>query len=612
MASWWTWVFVFTTLLVLSEARRFVVPTISEYTEQYNLIKTASTVDLSHLMRQFPEHNLSIPIDHFHNDSIYEPHSSGYFDLRYWFDASHYKQGGPVIVFLAGEDDGAGRLPLIQKGLMADLASELNGIGIVLEHRYYGTSFPTEDLSTPNLRFLTTDQANADAAYFAQHIVLPGLEHENITAPNVPWIAYGVSYSGGQAAFVRKLYPDIFWGAISSSGVTQAIDDYWQYLEPVRQYGPGDCIQITQNMTDVVDKILIDSQNITLSRQLKDVFRLREVRDDADFANILTYGIMKWQSRNWDSDIGSGKFMHYCNNITSPSLLYSQPASLISSVFELISITGYDNTSNITTNFLNWIGFLNLTIINSLFDPTTSNLIPSLIETRNLTPLLDSSSSSPYQNRWFCWLYQVCTQWGYFITGSGFPSTLDRGLPLISRLITLPYTSEFCHSLFSISTRPNLTAINQYGGYEISYPRLAIVGGIADPWKPATPMADEAPARDFNSITSDSEPWILIDVPENETWDRIRGAVHHWEANGVLGNETGNNNGLQTPPKDIKDAQREIIRFVGEWIDEWNEEKERRKENYKDNEIEREQQQHHHHQDQDQDQDQNQKLLHGT
>lgn len=50
-----------------------------------------------------------------------------------------------------------------------------NGIGVILEHRYYGTSFPTPDISTENLRFLTTEQALADQAYFSQNIKFPGL-----------------------------------------------------------------------------------------------------------------------------------------------------------------------------------------------------------------------------------------------------------------------------------------------------------------------------------------------------------------------------------------------------------------------------------------------------
>lgn len=105
-----------------------------------------------------------------------------------------------------------GRLPFLQKGLLHDLIVATHGIGVVIEHRYYGSSMPTPDLSTENLRFLTTDQALADQAYFAKNVVFAGLEDHALTAPNVAYLAYGGSYAGAFVAFLRKLYPDVYWG----------------------------------------------------------------------------------------------------------------------------------------------------------------------------------------------------------------------------------------------------------------------------------------------------------------------------------------------------------------------------------------------------------------
>lgn len=165
----------------------------------------------------YPEYNISVPIDHFHNDSIYEPHSNGFFNLRYWFDASHYKPGGPVIVLQSGETSGEGRLTFLQKGIVAQLSQATNGLGVILEHRYYGTSFPVPDLSTENMRFLTTDQALADQAYFAQNVVFEGLEHLNLTSHKNAYIAYGGSYAGAFVAILRKEYPDVVCHQIMKS-----------------------------------------------------------------------------------------------------------------------------------------------------------------------------------------------------------------------------------------------------------------------------------------------------------------------------------------------------------------------------------------------------------
>jgi hypothetical protein len=115
-------------------------------------------------------------------------------------------------VLQSGETDGTGRLVYLQKGLLHELAVATNGIGVVLEHRYYGTSWPTANLSTESMRFLTTDQALADEAYFANNVVFEGLEKYNLTAPNTAYLGYGGSYAGAFNAFLRKLYPDVFWG----------------------------------------------------------------------------------------------------------------------------------------------------------------------------------------------------------------------------------------------------------------------------------------------------------------------------------------------------------------------------------------------------------------
>lgn len=163
----------------------------------------------------YPAYNLSVPVDHFQNESTYEPHSSNTFELRYWFDATYYKSGGPVIMLAGGETSGTDRLPFLQKGILQRLAQATHGIGVILEHRYYGTSMPTSDLSTKNLRFLTTEQALADTAYFAQNVKFAGLKDKKLTASDTPWIAYGGSYAGAFVAFLRTQYPDTFFGKFS-------------------------------------------------------------------------------------------------------------------------------------------------------------------------------------------------------------------------------------------------------------------------------------------------------------------------------------------------------------------------------------------------------------
>jgi hypothetical protein len=354
----------------------------------------------------YPEYNISVPVDHFHNDETYEPHSDDFFNLRYWFDASHYKPGGPVIVLQSGETSGEDRLPYLQKGILSQLAQATNGIGVILEHRYYGTSFPVPDLSTENLRFLTTDQALADQVFFAQNVVFDRLEHVNLTSHKNAYIAYGGSYAGAFVAILRKQYPDVYWGAISSSGVTEAIYDYWQYYDAARIYGPHECITATEKLTNIVDNILIGKNDTDYPQQLKSAFGLGNLSRSDDFANAISQGIAGLQSTNWDPAENSTDFGLYCNNVSSADALYPTLEGIRSEVRDLIVTGGYANEVDLLVNqMLNYIGYVNSTVVapcqekNATQDSCFTNYNTTFYEQHDL----DSGS-------WRSWPYQYCTQ----------------------------------------------------------------------------------------------------------------------------------------------------------------------------------------------------------
>ncbi|KAK6375701.1 hypothetical protein LTS17_007523 [Exophiala oligosperma] len=495
----------------------------------------------------YPAHNISVPIDHFHNESQYEPHTNASFNLRYFFDATYYKPGGPVIVLQSGETDASTRLVYLQKGILAQLSNATNGIGVVLEHRYYGTSFPTKNLTTKSLRFLTTEQALADQAYFASHVVFPGFEHVNLTAPHTPYITYGGSYAGGFAAFMRKIYPDLYWGAISSSGVTEAIYDFWQYYEPVREYAPSDCIENHVKLTNILDTVLKQNDTKTVT-QLKAGFGLETLTHNDDFANVASYGIGGWQSRNWDPAVNVLDFHYYCGNITSNKVLWPSSNARASTASSLVEAGGWGNESKtLTTPLLNYMAWTN----DSYGAATCDGTLDECYNSHNASaPMYADKTLANYNS--LSWSYQVCTEWGYFQTGSGVPK---NKLPLVSRLLTLEYETLICRLAFDIHHAPNLTAINKYGGFNISYPRLAFVGGEADPWRPATPLATLDVPDQLNRTSNASEPVIMI-----------AGAVHHWDENGLFPNETT----PQLPPRPVAEAQSQLVQIVQGWMKDWN------------------------------------------
>lgn len=349
-------------------------------------------------------HNISVPIDHFHNESIYEPHSDGSFNLRYWFDAQHYLDGGPVIVLASGETSGEDRLPFLEYGILSMLAEATHGVAVVLEHRYYGKSFPVPDLSAKNMRFLSTEQALADTAYFVQHVEFPGLEDANLTAPNVPYIIYGGSYAGAFAAFARKLYPDLFWGAIGSSAVTEAIVDYWEYYEAARLFAPGDCATVTQKLTHVVDTILEEGTKEE-KKLLKDVFGLGELRDD-DFAAVLSRGISGLQSTNWDPEEDDSDFAFYCSSVSSNEILYASTRQLVPVVEQLLYAGGYQKEAKSLTNrMLNYIGYIRTHLREDLSGSCQGKSVEQCYSARG-----NGNNTALDQGMMRSWVYQTCTQ----------------------------------------------------------------------------------------------------------------------------------------------------------------------------------------------------------
>ncbi|KAI9163099.1 putative extracellular serine carboxypeptidase [Paramyrothecium foliicola] len=483
----------------------------------------------------YQEYNLSVPIDHFHNDTKYEPHSNGSFNLRYWFDAQFYKPGGPVFVLGAGETNGANRLPFLEKGIVYEIAKATGGVGVILEHRYYGTSVPVSDFNTESLRFLTTEQALADTAYFAKNVVFEGLEDVDLSPEKTPWIAYGGSYAGAFVAFLRITYPDIFFGAISSSGVPVAIWDYWEYFEGARNFGPKVCVETTGKLTNIVDNILLNETNAKYIPQLKQTFGLGGVTDDKDFASAIASGIYDLQSYNWDPEVGSRSFFEYCDTVSKDTNQYPQLESRRAAVEELIKVAGYESELDpLADRMLNYIGTLRRAVTACEGDQD------DCFGTSDAQFMAQADLSQT----WRLWPYQVCTEWGYLQTGSGAPENI---LPMISRAVDLEYSSRICKQAFDIQGVANVSNINKYGAYDISYPRLAWVDGEWDPWRAAGVQALTQPKR--NSTLS--EPVILIDD-----------AVHHWDENGIFPEEET----PELPPPAVKEAKAQIREFVLEWL----------------------------------------------
>ena len=87
-------------------------------------------------------------------------------------------------------------------------------------------------------------------------------------------------------------------------------------------------------------------------------------------------------------------------------------------------------------------------------------------------------------------------------------------------------------------------------------PPLAFVDGEADPWRATSPHASPFNAMPHNRTSTSSESFIPID-----------GAVHQWDENSLLQNETTS----MLPPAPVVSTQRSEASFVLMWQNKWEE-----------------------------------------
>jgi len=93
--------------------------------------------------------------------------------------------------------------------------------------RFYGKSRPTPDMSVKNLAYLSSEQALADIAKFISAM------NEKYNLHDSKWIAFGGSYPGSLAAWLRLKFPHLVQGSVSTSGPVYAKADFVEYMEVV-------------------------------------------------------------------------------------------------------------------------------------------------------------------------------------------------------------------------------------------------------------------------------------------------------------------------------------------------------------------------------------------
>jgi len=334
-----------------------------------------------------------------------------------------------------------------------EMAKLYGALVIAVEHRYYGASVPTSDLSTPNLKWLSSHQALADLAEFygfAQSQF--GLTQKN------PWFSFGGSYPGALSAWFRMKFPHLVYGSIASSGPVQAQLNFEGYNTVVADSLSSPLVGGSQSCLNSVESAF-NALNGLNSTQIQSIF-------------------------------------NSCLNVTEPEDLFMFVANL-ADIFE--EIVQYNSASNPN------ISDICLIMIDQSRAPLDNlALINANYLAKNNKPCMDNSYSLSIQRDYGNitvdrgatgvgirqWTWQTCTEFAYFQTCD--PNTICPFSPLV----TLESQTQYCSQLFNIDPTLVQSKVDfsnlYYGSDNPDGSRIVFVNGSIDPWHALSVLTDMA------------------------------------------------------------------------------------------------------------------------
>lgn len=204
---------------------------------------------------------IELPVDHF--DVI----QNKTFKLRYLVNKYFHVKGGPIFFYAGNEGD----INIFAKntGFLFDIAPVFNAMIVFAEHRYYGVSLPfgnSSFSSAEKFKYLTTTQVLKDFVRLIEDLKTRYLKGM-ISKDTYPFIAFGGSYGGMLAAWLRMKYPQAVLGAIASSAPIWFFDDltpcdkfFVIVTEVFKKFGGEEC-------TNTIMKSWVYIRNITRSNK---------------------------------------------------------------------------------------------------------------------------------------------------------------------------------------------------------------------------------------------------------------------------------------------------------------------------------------------------------
>ncbi|KAJ3164278.1 hypothetical protein HK101_000479 [Irineochytrium annulatum] len=383
----------------------------------------------------------------------------GYFMQKYYTNDQFYKPGGPILFYIQGESPAEPAFITSTGVSIHSLAQNYSGYLVSLEHRYYSSdSMPVPDLSTPNLKWLTSRQSVADGVNF-----LNWFKANNGFPECTKILAFGGSYPGSLAAWYRTYHPELIFAAQASSAPVQAQVDFHEYSEAVRlgvadpqTHGSPQCIAnwalavfaLDQGMEKTPEKTKLD-------------FGLAPLNLTGDVtgmvSTILATGVQYGPTYSPfdNSNPASAPIIDTICNASFGFPEFTNPNATQSSLYNALA---------------RWF---NLWLTTNGYTPNDESSISEL-STYNLANRNDLSDPLSASKLWW---WQTCNEFGFFQVAEQIHK------PAYSRYNNVEYQKLACAIVFGDAfANPPVEETNRFwGGSTVSSTNLIWVNGKIDP-----------------------------------------------------------------------------------------------------------------------------------
>ncbi|KAK2575849.1 hypothetical protein KPH14_007223 [Odynerus spinipes] len=372
---------------------------------------------------------------------------------RYFQNTEYYKPDGPIFLLIGGE--GAAQAKWMVEGQWIEYAKQHGAMCFQLEHRFYGKSHPTADMSVKNLVYLNSEQALADVAYFIE-----SMNEVHNVSDDVKWIAFGGSYPGSLAAWMRVKYPHLVHGAVSSSGPVLAQIDFQQYYVVVenslREYSKAcvDAIVAANKQFHIMLRHPIGQKAIVQK------FNLCDPIDPGHTKRLDISNLYETLASNFAGIVQYNKDNR--NNSRMANLTIDATCDILTNQKLGVPIDRLAQISNL--------------ILNASKEKCLDFRYDKMIhELRNVTWNSEGAEGGRQ------WIYQTCTEFGFFQTSTARPNLFSETFPV-------EFFIQQCIDIFG--PRYNIDLLNDavkrtntmYGALKLEVSNVVFVHGSVDPW----------------------------------------------------------------------------------------------------------------------------------